>query len=48
MSDGSKIYDVSSLDSRYVCDKSGAIFALDDDTFLLLNGLRALIRIIQC
>lgn len=33
MSDGSKIYDVSSLDSRYVCDKSGAIFALDDDTF---------------
>ena len=33
MSDGSKIYDVSSVDSRYVCDKSGAIFALDDDTF---------------
>ena len=28
MSDGSKIYDVSSLDSKYVCDKSGAIFAL--------------------
>lgn len=33
MSDGSKIYDVSSLDSRYVCDKSDAIFSLDDDTF---------------
>lgn len=33
MSDGNKIYDVSSLDSKYVCDKSSAIFALDDDTF---------------
>lgn len=33
MSDGNKIYDVSSLDSKYVCDNSGAVFALDDDTF---------------
>lgn len=33
MSDGNKIYDVSSLDSKYVCDNNNAVFALDDVTF---------------
>lgn len=33
MSDGAKIYNVSSLDSKYVCDMSDAIFALDKVTF---------------
>ena len=30
---GNKIYDVSSLDSKYVCDNNNAVFALDDVTF---------------
>ena len=33
MSDGNKIYDVSSIDSKYVCDNQDAVFAPDDVTF---------------
>ncbi len=33
MSDGNKIYDVSSLDSKFVCDNADAVFAMDDTTF---------------
>lgn len=33
MSDGNRVYDVSSLDSKYVCDSQDAVFALDDITF---------------
>lgn len=33
MSDGSRIYDVSSLESQYICDVKDALFGLDEVTF---------------
>ena len=33
MSDGNRIYDVSSLDSKYVCNSSDAVFTTDDVSF---------------
>ena len=44
MSDGSRIYDVSSLESQYICDVKDALFGLDEVTFIHRNGRKIYLR----